>query len=428
MQRRQPNEAHLVSTELLAALALPDPGDRLRQRLMASIAQEGLLESIVVSSGPACPGEIADGRVRAQICHQLGADCPRRERPFESELDFCLYRYVVNVERRELTPAQRIRLGMALEPHQRQLAAARKAQAVGAGRGVKSLLVGLPEEKGASRDQVGQLIGLGGSSYERGANVYRHGSPELVHAFEQGRETINSAHRRLQAEQRSTEKLRLAAQLNDDPPPLPGGRFQVLVIDSPSPEEGVPYPTMTLEEIAALPIPGLLAEDAIVWLWTTSRFQYEAEQIARDVWGLEHRNTLTWAKTDRHGKPRLGTGHWLRGQTEPCLLYMHGQPLFINGNHSTLLAAPARQHSRKPDAFYTLVEDTCPGAKLELFARQHRPGWTAWGGAKQTSSTPARRRRERPARHPDRQRQVHAHCRAQPRPTRPTRPTRRQHP
>jgi N6-adenosine-specific RNA methylase IME4 len=94
---------------------------------------------------------------------------------------------------------------------------------------------------------------------------------------------------------------------------------------------------------------------------------------------LEHRNTLTWAKTDRHGNPRPGTGRWLRGETEPCLLYTQGQPPFLPANHTTLLTAPVRQHSRKPDAFYQLVEHTSPGSKLELFARQHRPGWTVWG-------------------------------------------------
>jgi N6-adenosine-specific RNA methylase IME4 len=82
---------------------------------------------------------------------------------------------------------------------------------------------------------------------------------------------------------------------------------------------------------------------------------------------------LTWAKD------RAGTGPWLRGQTEHCLLFTRGKPVFLSGGHSTLLSAKVREHSRKPDEFYALVEATCPGSKLELFARERRAGWQVWG-------------------------------------------------
>src|SRR5581483_1574138 len=141
----------------------------------------------------------------------------------------------------------------------------------------------------------------------------------------------------------------------------------------PYPDPNLPYPTMTLEQIAALPIPDLLTEVAFVWLWTTNAFLDQAKQIGAESWGLRFENMLTW------GKDKAGTGHRLRGQTEHCLLYSQGNPLFIESQHSTLLLAPAREHSRKPDAFYTLVDDSCPGSKLELFARQRRPGWASWG-------------------------------------------------
>ena len=82
---------------------------------------------------------------------------------------------------------------------------------------------------------------------------------------------------------------------------------------------------------------------------------------------------MTWAKD------RVGTGRWLRGQTEQCLLLSRGQPVVTLGSQSTLLQGPVREHSRKPEEFYGLVESLCPGRKLELFARQQRPGWEAWG-------------------------------------------------
>lgn len=336
----------------VSAIELPPASAEQRAALKQSIAAEGLLNSIVVSAGPACPGQVADGRAR----------------------DFRLYRLLTNLKRRQLAPAQLVRIGLALEPLEREQALARKAQAAGKRRGEKALPVALPEEKGETRELVARSVGLKPSSYARGAKVLREGSPALVADFEAGKETINGAHRRLRAEQRRGERLALAERLERDPSPLPDGRFAVLVVDPPWPEQGeLPYPTMSLDEITALPIPALLAEEGFVWLWTTNRFLFEAERIGGERWGLERRGLLTCAKD------RLGTGFPLRGQTEHCLLFGRGQPLFLPGDASTLLKGPVREHSRKPDQFYDLVERHCPGTKLELFAREPRPGWQPWG-------------------------------------------------
>jgi hypothetical protein len=82
---------------------------------------------------------------------------------------------------------------------------------------------------------------------------------------------------------------------------------------------------------------------------------------------------LTWVKD------RFGTGDWLRGQTEHCLLCVRGRPMVTLSNQSTVLFGPVREHSRKPDEFYALVEALCPGPKVELFARTSREGWACHG-------------------------------------------------
>lgn len=92
-----------------------------------------------------------------------------------------------------------------------------------------------------------------------------------------------------------------------------------------------------------------------------------------DAWGFAEKTILTWAKD------RMGTGDWLRGKTEHCILAVRGAPHVNLTNQTTLLTAPLRDHSRKPDEFYALVEALCPGSKLEVFARQQRPGWVVWG-------------------------------------------------
>ena len=75
----------------------------------------------------------------------------------------------------------------------------------------------------------------------------------------------------------------------------------------------------------------------------------------------------------------MGTGEWLRGQTEHCLLAARGKPVFLHGQHTTVLQAARREHSRKPEESYALVEATCSGCKLELFAREERNGCHVFG-------------------------------------------------
>ncbi len=109
-------------------------------------------------------------------------------------------------------------------------------------------------------------------------------------------------------------------------------------------------------------------------LWTTNAHLRIAFEVI-EAWGFEYKSLLTWVKD------RMGTGEWLRGQTEHCLLATRGEPVFLNGSHTTVIHAARREHSRKPDEFYMLVEATSPGSKVELFCRQRRRGWEAFGNS-----------------------------------------------
>jgi N6-adenosine-specific RNA methylase IME4 len=123
-------------------------------------------------------------------------------------------------------------------------------------------------------------------------------------------------------------------------------------------------------------------ENAILWLWTTNAHLPVAFDVVT-AWGFEYKALLTWVKD------RMGTGEWLRGQTEHCILGARGKPVFLHGSDGTVLEAARREHSRKPEEFYTLVEATCPGGKLELFSREQRNGWQTYGN--DTSRFPTER-------------------------------------
>lgn len=183
-----------------------------------------------------------------------------------------------------------------------------------------------------------------------------------------------------------TKKAAVVEQIKSKPKPLPGGRHDVIVIDPPwrydtrgedrDVRGTVGYPDMSVEEICAMPIASLAEKDCVLWLWTTNAFMREALRCLA-AWGFTEKTILTW------DKERIGVGHWLRNVTEHCILAVRGKPVVELKNQSTMLRAPRREHSRKPDEFYTLVESLCPGSKLDIFARSERRGWTAWGAEKE---------------------------------------------
>lgn len=136
------------------------------------------------------------------------------------------------------------------------------------------------------------------------------------------------------------------------------------------------YPVMTVAEIAALPAGDLAAPDAHLWIWGISRSLDAAYQVAR-AWGFEPMTLLTWCK---QGAP--GMGYYLRVNTEHCLLATRGKPLVPAPSlrpMSSWFAWPKRKHSQKPPEVFPLIERVSPGPYAELFARERRSGWDAWG-------------------------------------------------
>jgi N6-adenosine-specific RNA methylase IME4 len=131
------------------------------------------------------------------------------------------------------------------------------------------------------------------------------------------------------------------------------------------------YDTMTLAEIRAIAVP---AEDsAHLWLWGINGLMEDAYGIVR-VWGFEPVTLLTWCKK------QPGVGYYLRNNTEHCILATRGNPIVPEQKAlASWFVWTRAEHSRKPDAFYDLVEQVSPGPYLELFARRARFGWDYWG-------------------------------------------------
>jgi len=196
------------------------------------------------------------------------------------------------------------------------------------------------------------------------------------------RETIATRHDVLKMikEQKRADKIQRQKEEINQGLELLTGTFDIIVIDPPWTFEGeydadgrrttAPYPTMTYEEIEQINIPA--NDNCILWLWCTHKDIFCAKNIL-ESWGFEYKGILVW------DKEIMGIGTWLRFQCEFCLLGIKGKPLWENKNIRDIIREPRREHSRKPDAFYKMIDDNFIGRKLDYFGRIKRDNWSIYG-------------------------------------------------
>lgn len=178
-----------------------------------------------------------------------------------------------------------------------------------------------------------------------------------------------------------------------DLPPLPDGPFGTLLADPPwrfmnrtgkvAPEHRrlSRYDTMSVEAICALPVAGAMASRSHCYLWVPNALLAEGLQVMR-AWGFTYKANLVWHKVRKDGgSDGRGVGFYFRNVTELVLFGTRGNLRTQAPARSrvNLIASRKREHSRKPDELYPLIEDCSPGPFLELFARYPRAGWSVWG-------------------------------------------------
>ena len=153
------------------------------------------------------------------------------------------------------------------------------------------------------------------------------------------------------------------------------------------------YPTMSLRQLAALPVRQLAARNCALALWIPDNMFEEVCWLLRQ-WGFKLIGRLfDWPKLTKSGKPVIGLGYYTRHGGEQCWLAVRGAPKRRSKSVRQYRPAPLREHSRKPDEFATDLTRLFDGPYVELFARTRRAGWDVWGN--QTDKFPARSPKER---------------------------------
>jgi N6-adenosine-specific RNA methylase IME4 len=142
------------------------------------------------------------------------------------------------------------------------------------------------------------------------------------------------------------------------------------------------YPTMKLPEIMALPVADVVADKAHLYLWCPNALLPEGIAVLK-AWGFTYKSNIVWHKVRKDGgSDGRGVGFYFRNVTELILFGVRGKnarTLAPGRRQVNLLATRKREHSRKPDEQYDIIEACSPGPFLELFARGTRKGWAMWG-------------------------------------------------
>ncbi len=259
------------------------------------------------------------------------------------------------------------------------------------GRGQDSFRQNCPKLN--TRKSLSELSGLGERTISMVDKIQQKATTELKEKVSSGELSVNQAYNEIRKEERKQDIAEQKEDISTGKVELPTGVFEVIVIDPPwdygtdSAEQynpghfmsrvASPYPSMTHDQLLELELPA--ADDCVLWLWTTHRHIWEAKELSVR-WGFEYKGLLTW------NKEKMGIGKWLRLQCEFCLLCVKGnpRPLMSLGSQRNIISEARREHSRKPEEFYRLVEEMNQvGRKLDYFSREVRPGWDSIGNTKE---------------------------------------------
>jgi N6-adenosine-specific RNA methylase IME4 len=335
-------------------------------------------------------GQIIDGWNRYRACSALGVE-PKFQTFTGSEID-AMQIVIRTNNRRDLTSSQRAAIAVEAE----DLIAVLKAEAKE--RSLANLKKGneKPEvelipprgnpEQNKVRNKLAETFGTNPRYVSDMAQI-KDDAPEEFEQIKSGKKTISEFKKEKKQKQRIEKIEELKKRISEnkgigidkkyhaiciDPPWAyeEKGGFTVNEHDADSNRGGVDYPTMTVQQIGKIELPA--ANDCVLFLWTTHAFLEDSFSLLRD-WGFQYKATLVW------DKEKMGIGRTVRMQVEFCLLGVKGSPIIQGSSERDIIREARREHSRKPDAFYDMVNRMCIGNKLDYFSRENRDNWDTYG-------------------------------------------------
>jgi N6-adenosine-specific RNA methylase IME4 len=345
--------------------------------LAASMAEPGLLQPIVIRPD----GTLIAGERRLRAAELLGW---RKIPVTVVDLDAVVKgEYAENAYRKNFLPSEIDSIRRDMEPLEKAAAKER-------------MLAGRPSGKfpeGQTRDKIAAFAGTSGRTLDKIKHVMdaaekdpKRFGPLVEEMDRTGKvDWVYSKVRRADRLERLVEISKA---------PLPRDRkYPIILADPPWQfgmyEQGIRAPenhygTMPLDDICALPVPEVATPDAVLFLWVPSALLFSHAAPVLEAWGFTYRVNIVWVKDNELGEKarRAGLGFYVRAHHELLLIATCGERILPDPSDlpSSVIYAPRREHSRKPDEAYALIEAMYPDLpKIELFARGKREGWAVWG-------------------------------------------------
>lgn len=356
------------------------------KQLEQNCLDEGIREKILVWNG-----FIIDGHNRYEISLKWDLEIQTETKHFKDEEAVKEWMILNQFGRRNLSNYQRSVLALQLEEVFSKKAKENLSKA-GSSFSPKEGLAILPKvtNKINTREELSKVAQVGERTLGMVKKIQEKATEEVKAKLSTGELSINAAYQDIKKEEKKEERIEVIQkqiqQIEKGDLPELKGLFDVVSVDPPWNYEGKtdkitsfdsigrrsanPYPEMTTNDIKKIKLP--LMDNAVVLLWTTHKFLPDAFEILKE-WNLDYKATLVW------NKEKMGMGVWFRMQCEFCLVAIKGKPYWENTKYRDIFKETRRQHSRKPDAFYDMINNITLGRKLDYFSRESRNGWEVFG-------------------------------------------------
>jgi len=344
---------------------------------------EGIREKILIWND-----FIIDGHNRYEISLKWNLEIQTETKHFQDEEDVKEWMILNQFGRRNLSNYQRSVLALQLEEVFSKKAKESKSEKVSHFRNTGEVLPTLAKPN--TRQELSKVANVSHGTLDKVKKIQAQASEEVKAKLSTGKVSINSAYQEIKKEEKKKSRLEKIEEIKEEISKglkAPNGLYDIIAIDPPweyserggssskSFEEngnrgGVDYPTMTVEELKKIKIPS--KNDCVIFLWTTHAFLKDSFDLL-NAWGFNYKATIVWDKV------KMGMGRNIRMQVEFCLLATKGNPILNGSGERDIITEPRREHSRKPEAFYSKVDNMTAGYKLDYFAREKRENWFTYG-------------------------------------------------
>jgi N6-adenosine-specific RNA methylase IME4 len=354
-------------------------------QLEANCISDGIRDAILTWNG-----FIIDGHNRYEISQKHNLKFNTEEKYFENEVEVKEWMIRNQFGRRNLSNYQRSVLALQLEEVFSAKAKEKETERKTTfHKSEKSNIQPINTIK-----EISKVANVSHDTIAKVKKIEAIATPEVKAKLSTGEVSINQAYQEIKKEEKKAERDQRIEEtkqkIEQENLIQPDKKYHVIAIDPPwaysekggfdsenydsvSNRGAVDYPTMTINQIKEIELPA--AENCVLFLWTTHAFLEDSFLLVRQ-WGFQYKATLVWDKV------KMGIGRTVRMQLEFCLLAIKGNPIIQGSSERDLIVESRREHSRKPEAFYEMVERMCIGNKLDFFSRQNRSNWDHYGADK----------------------------------------------